>query len=122
KSYECTQDCIDNKCTFNIACPESDGADQSPESIIPGILNNLFLATMENCHGGWRGCGDKDYSTVEEFVADLSENHLTSAYLKCLKIQLNEDWYEKLNAKANNCGVDFLCSPTYKGSLDLFEF
>ncbi len=35
------------------------------------------------------------------------------------KIQLNEDWYEKLNAKANNCGVDFLCSPTYKGSLDL---
>ena len=35
------------------------------------------------------------------------------------KIELNEDWYEKLHLKASNCGVDFLCSPTYKRSLDL---
>ena len=35
------------------------------------------------------------------------------------QIELNEDWYEKLNLKAKNCGIDFLCSPTYKESVDL---
>ena len=30
---------------------------------------------------------------------------------------MNEDWYEKLHLKASN--LDFLCSPTYKRSLDL---
>ena len=46
---------------------------------------------MENCRALWTRCGDTDYSTVEEFVADVSESHMTSAYLKCLKIQLNDD-------------------------------
>ena len=96
KKYECTQDCIENKCTFNIACenpdsPESDSADQSPDGAGQlRMLNNLFLATMERCSDRWKTCGDTKYSTVEEFAADLSETEFNDVYLTCLKLQLNE--------------------------------
>ena len=104
--YKC-EDCgPENKtCTFQIDCPNEDKKDDKKDDVADTInnkldeynvkaLNNLLVATLENCRPYWSkaersGCNEQQhFDSVQDLIKGTTSEDLHNIYIKCLKGKL----------------------------------
>ncbi len=109
--YKC-EDCgPENKtCTFQIDCPNEDKKDEDKKNdVVDTInnkldeynvkaLNNLLVATLEDCRPYWSkdternsGCTEEQhFDSVQDLIKGTTSKDLHNIYIKCLKGKLLE--------------------------------